>query len=438
LITVSLAAVLGVAGIVSPIVQRRELRPEHVASATFVVLVAGIVLTGVTAFFAIFLGPAIFGTTTSDLLMLSSAAWFIAALGATSQAMLQRELRFRVGSGIEAIAATIGVVVSLTAAIAGLEGGALVLGALALLATTSILSFAAARPPFPLPTRRGLSEIYRFASTVTTSSLVFLTYRNADYAILGARSTPAQVGLYWRAYQLGVAYQAKVSNVMLRVSFPILSRAETIDEMRRLRVRIVRTHATVLVPTLATFVGVAPVLVPWLFGPSWESAVEPAQIMAIAGIADAITAGVGPLMLALGRPRELLVWNVVQLVAFVLLVFALAPHGTSALAVGVAGFGVFNVVAIQAGLLRPYAGLSFRQLWRDIRAGCAAGAAVAVTTVATRVVLDGNVPDLVLLTVLGLVATASAVGVLRIGFRAELADVARIVRRAPQPVEPSE
>lgn len=429
LISVSVASVLGTAGVVSPLVQRKELLPLHVASTTFLVLAAGTVMTWVTIAFAILVAPAIFDQEMSDLLAISALAWILVALGATSQALLQRELRFRLAAAIEAAAAGVGVVVSVATAAAGLEGGALVLGALALVATTSVLSVVAAPPPIPLPSRRGISDVYRFSSAATGSSLVYLAYRNVDYAILGAQASPAQVGLYWRAYQLGVAYQGKISRVMLRVSLPIFSRATTLGELQRLRVRIVRTHATLLVPMLATFVGVAPVLVPWLFGPSWEPAVVPAQIMAVAGMADAVTTGVGPLMIALGRPKELLVWNGVQLATFTGVVLVLAPHGTTTLAIGVAAFGIFNVIAIQLALLRPYAGLPVRRLWLDVRAGCAAGLAALAATVGLRLALDDALPDVLLLLVLGVSALAAIVAVLLLGFPEEADDVQRVLGR---------
>jgi O-antigen/teichoic acid export membrane protein len=438
LISVSLAAVLGTVGVVSPLVQRRDLLRQHIASATFLVLAAGVVMTCATAGLAFLVGQALFGERTSDLLALASLAWILVAVGATSQAILHRDLRFRQVAGIEATSAVVGVVVSLTSAIAGIEGGALVLGGLALVATTSVLSLAASPPPFPVPSRAGISDIYRFASAATGSSLVFLTYRNIDYAILGAQASPAQVGLYWRAYQLGVSYQGKISRVMLRVSLPIYSRATSLEELQRLRVRIVRTHATVLLPLLGTFIGVAPVLVPWLFGSAWEPAVVPAQIMAVAGMADAVTTGVGPLMIALGRPRALLIWNVVQLVAFTAIVLVLAPRGTTTLATGVAVFGVFNAFAIQFGLLRPYAGLPLRQLVADTSAGVAAALAAIAATVSARELLEGSLPDIAVLAILGAVALLAVAVVLRVAFPEQANDVLRILgrgRRRPRPVD---
>ena len=66
---------------------------------------------------------------------------------------------------------------------------------------------------------------------------------NVDYLVLTARLSPAAVGYYWRGYMLGVTYPSKISNIMLSIALPLYSRAPDHDEMRRLRLRVMATHA---------------------------------------------------------------------------------------------------------------------------------------------------------------------------------------------------
>ena len=161
-------------------------------------------------------------------------------------------------------------------------------------------------------------------------------YGNVDYLILGAKLSPAQVGFYYRAYTLGVQYETKISDIIARLAFPVYSRTENADHMRAVRSRVVRINATVIYPILALFIAVAPELVPWLFGPRWEPAVLPAQILAVAGMARMINNGTPPLLLAAGRPRTLL--GVQPLPAGVLAAAVLiaAPYGLIAVCVAVA------------------------------------------------------------------------------------------------------
>ena len=200
-------------------------------------------------------------------------------------------------------------------ALAGIDAKALVLGGLSATVCLTAVAVVAAPNAAPRPTAAGIAAVGTFSASVTASSFVYSLFRNVDYWILGARLGPVSVGYYWRAYQLGVDYQSKISQIMLRVAFPVYTRVESLDELRRLRRKIVRTHAVVIIPLMAFFIGTAPVLIPWVFGAAWQPAVRPAQIIAVAGIAYSIATGTGPLMVAVGKPHALLVWSVCELVA---------------------------------------------------------------------------------------------------------------------------
>lgn len=430
LIVVALAAALGTAGLVAPLVQRRDLSQGHIGSAFFLALASGGVLTLLTALFAWLVAASIFDESTARLILLASPVWSLAGAGVASQALLQRRLAFRRQAAIEGVAVTSSVAVALGAALAGLDGEALVAAALTLIGLTNLLSLVSAPPGSPKPSRRETGEICRFAAPVAASSLAYLGYRNVDYAILAVRGTPAQVGFYWRAFQLGVAYQGKISRVMLRISLPLYSRASGVAELRRMRMRIVRTHATILIPVLATFVGVAPLLIPWLFGETWEPTVAPAQILAVAGMADAVMTGTGPLMVAIGRPGALTWWNLGQLAVYALMVVILAPHGVVVLAVGVGLFGIASTVAMHGFLVRRYLGLSYRQLLLDVRAGIVTGAVVLAGTSSLREAVERvDLVEPVAIVLLCLAATALALATVRTFFKAEWEDVTAIVRR---------
>ena len=429
LIVVALAIILGPAGLTAVLVQRRELERAHVEAAAFLSIVTGATLTLLTFAFAATAGVSLFGSEIARLLEIAAPAWLISSLGAVSQAMLQRALDFPRIAVLESVSVLLGTGTGIALAVAGLDAGALVAGGLVSASVGTALAVAWWRPPAPRPGRRALAEVSSFAAPVALSSLVYSTFRNIDYAILGVRLSAAQVGYYYRAYQLGVDYQSKLSQIMLRVSFPVYSRAEGLEELRRLRRRIVRTHATAIIPLLAAFVAMAPVGVPWVFGAAWEPAVVPAQIMAGAGIAYAVATGTGPLMIAIGRPGALLTWSVCELLLYAALIVLLAPHGLTAVSIGVAAFATGSLLVIQAFLLRPYAGIPMRQLWDDVSPGLITGAGVLATAAPARGALEGRMPTILLLAVLTSLATVVAAALLRLVFPAVWGDFISIFRR---------
>lgn len=424
---VALAVVLGPAGITAVIVQRRALEDEQVRGAASLAAAAGVLLTGLTLLVGVTVGQSAFGHESARLLAIAAPAWLIAAVSAAPHAILLRELRFGRVALAEGLTSIAGAAVAVVLAALDVGPESLVIGALAGLAAGAAVAVGSAGLVLPWGTTRGVAGVARFAASVTFSSLVYSVFRNVDYIILSGRIPSKDVGLYWRAYQLGVDYQSKISQIMLRVSFPIYSRADSLEELRMIRQRIVRTHAAVIIPLLATFVAVAPIAIPWLFGNVWEPAVRPAQIMAGAGMAYAVATGTGPLMVSVGKPGALVRWSLFELVSYAVLIYALADRGLVVIATGVAVFAVLSLIAIQLVLLRPYVGVSVGDLWGDVLPGVAAGIGVLATVTPLRLALEGALPTFVVLVLLAIVALAAALAVLW-SFRSTWEDLASIVR----------
>lgn len=428
LTVVALTALLGTAGCTAPLVQRRELTDRLVGAGVVLCVSLAGVLTLATAGASVVIVAPVFGGRTAELVLLAAPAWLLAAAGAPSVALLQRALRFRALAVVESLAA---VLASLTAVVYSLVGAgdtALVVGGLVLIASTALAALFAAPPGTARTDGKTLRETVGFAAPLAASSLVYIGYRNVDYLIVGAQTSPTQLGYYWRAFQLAVVYQSKISNIMQRVSLPVFARSRSREELRALHDRMVRTHASVLVPLLAAFIAAAPVAVPWVFGSAWTPAVAPAQIMAVAGMSEAIMAGIGPLMVSIGRPGVLLRFNLAAFALYAVTIYALVPFGLEAVAVGVASFGVLVVIGFQLFVRRPFVGLTWRDLWLETRAGIVTGVGVLATGTAVRESLEAlDTPAAALLGLVGAAVLVVYIGLLRSLFPGELDSLRRIL-----------
>ena len=139
---------------------------------------------------------------------------------------------------------------------------------------------------------------------------------------------------------------------MLRLAFPIYSRMSDLDAIRRMRARIVRVHASVLFPLLMLLAAIAPVLIPFLYGDRWSPAVVPTQILAIAGLAAVVGTGGGPLLMAVGKPRWLVIINLVAFSFFAVVVYLTTPLGVVWVSLSVAAYQVTVTLAVQILLER--------------------------------------------------------------------------------------
>jgi O-antigen/teichoic acid export membrane protein len=377
----------------SALVQRRTLERGHVQAAAMLALAVGVVLTLMTLLVVPFATTPLFGERTTELFQLCSPTFTIAAVGIIPLAMLERQLDFRRISMIEIATVLVAAVTSVTLAVLGLDAEAYILGMVAGMAVWAVLLVIFGPAVLPRWRPRQMREVAGFALPAGLAGTAMVGYGNVDYIILGATFSPAQVGYYYRAYTLGVQYQHKISSIIARIAFPVYSRTESLDHMRAVRARVMRINAAAIFPMLALFIAVASELIPWVFGERWEPAVLPAQILAVAGMARMINNGTPPLMLAAGRPRALLVFNIYRVAALAGAVFLAVPLGLTAVCVAVAIYQVVTLVGSYRLMLGRLVGVTLRQLALDLGPAIAAsGILIAVAFPLAHALSTGGVP----------------------------------------------
>jgi lipopolysaccharide exporter len=366
LIFVPLSVILTYEGFGSALVQRKVVEQAHLEAATLTSLVTGIVLTVLTYTAGPIIATAIFNAEIAKLIQLVSPVFALAGIGTVPRAHLSRRLDFRLISVIETVSLVLGAFLSVGLAALGLGAEAIVLGGVAATGLASLALVIVAPPARPRWRGRELAEIVRFGGPASAAGVLHVAITNVDYAVLAARLSAGQVGIYWRAFQLGVLYQDKISGIMLRLAFPIYSRTRNLKEMKRLHERATRIHGAVVVPLLAVLIVTAPELVPLVFGNAWRPAVAPAQVLAVAGMIAAILTGYPQVMLAAGRPRPLMVFNCFVLVLYALAVFFTAKHGLVTVATAVVGVHVVMLVTVYVILFRGVLGLPIGRLVSDL------------------------------------------------------------------------
>jgi PST family polysaccharide transporter/lipopolysaccharide exporter len=430
LILVPLSAIITFEGFASALVQRKQIEPEHMETAMLASLVAGVGLSVLTFLLAPLVAVPLFGERTSDLIQLASPLFLLAGICAVSRSLLWRELKFRSMSLIESGSIMVGAVAAVVLAALGLEGEAIVIGALVTGLAAIVMLLAVEPPPRPRWHGPQLRQIVGFGAPASGAGLLHVAITNVDYTILAARISSAQVGLYWRAFQLGVVYQDKISGIMLRLAFPIYSRTRSLKEMGSLHERATRVHGAVVVPLLAILIVVSPVLIPWLFGSRWEPSVLPTQILAVAGMIAAILTGFAQVLLAAGHPRELMRFNVVLLAVYAAVVMATASQGIVTVAIAVVGVYVLQLVTVYAVLFRRIVGIPVGRMVGDLAPAVLGGVAVLAAGFPIAHLLEGAGTSPVLI-----VAAVSALGlllhcaILRLCFPAVWHDLFSLVRR---------
>jgi O-antigen/teichoic acid export membrane protein len=434
LIFLSLAGILTFEGFASALVQRETIDDDDRRAAMLMGIVGGALLSGLLFALTGPLWRPLFGARTASLIELISPILFIAALGGVSRAELWRKLDFRATSLIDTSSVVGGYVVAVTLAAVGLGAKAIVIGALAQTALSSTLLLAVAPAPLPRWSRQAQRQIAGFGLPAALAGLIEVLFRNIDYAILAARLSATTTGIYYRAFNIGVVYQDKLSGVMVQVAYPVYSRTTDRDELRAMHERAARVHAAIIFPFLVSLMVLAPVLVPFVFGAAWAPSVRPTQILALAGMFAAILTGYSQIMLAIGKPRPLMWFNVGRLIIYAGAVTLASGHGLVAVACAVVAAYLVILLGAYRILLHRYIGITLGRLIPELGPAVTGCLALAAVTVPLTHVLTGVLPRPLLIALVGTSGLIVYALVLRLGFKAAWTDLRMLVVRVLGPL----
>lgn len=128
-------------------------------------------------------------------------------------------------------------------------------------------------------------ELFGFGSKLMLSGLIDTVYKNIYYLIIGKFYSAAQLGFYTRADQFKTIFSSNLTNVVQRVSFPVLSSIQ--NEPERLREAYRKVIRTTMLVTFACMLGMAAIarsMILILIGEKWLPAVIYLQIMCFSGM----------------------------------------------------------------------------------------------------------------------------------------------------------
>lgn len=371
-----IASILTFEGFGSALVQSRRPVLIDYRTAMSMSLICGMASTLIAIGAADTAGSSILGAQVAHLIVLASPTFLIASTTCVSRAQMMRDLAFSRMSRNDVLATVASTASVIGLAAIGLGARALVYGALILSVVDMLLQFSYVLPPRPGWSRDAARRIFGFGSYASLTGVLSTLLNNVDYLILGAFFPARLVGIYYRSFAFGVQYQGKLTYVLMRMAFPLMSRAKDNAEMRRVRERVVEFNAMTALPFLGLLIVLAPTAVPLLYGHRWHAAIVPTQILAVAGIATALNAGsLGP-ALALGRTRRLAAYMASSLLFYSIAIAAAAPFGLITVCISAATAHCLIMLACQRYLIDKVIGLPAKQIVLD------AGPATIATVVA--------------------------------------------------------
>lgn len=132
--------------------------------------------------------------------------------------------------------------------------------------------------------RESFTEMWSFGWKLLISGLIDTTWKEVHQVVVGKCYSPATLGLYTRANQFSQLFSSNLTQIIQRVSYPVLSSIQ--DDKNRLREAYRRVVKTTMLPTFVLMLGMAAVarpLILCLIGEKWLGCVGFLQIICIYG-----------------------------------------------------------------------------------------------------------------------------------------------------------
>jgi O-antigen/teichoic acid export membrane protein len=294
--------------------------------------------------------------------------------------------------------------------------------------------------------RAALADLLGLGAGLTLKRVINYAAANVDYAVIGRRLGPADLGYYTRAYGLITMPLHQFSRVIMSVLFPAFSRIQG-DDTRLIAgySKVVTATAIASFPFLAGLALVAPSFINVVYGEKWLPTVLPLTIMCVAGMMKSVSTFVGAIADAKGQVKREVKRQLIYLAVLVAGTIAGSRYGTAGVAVAVV-FASFLMLLMMQSFLGSLTGMRWRTylgaLWPAVAATLVMAAAVVAAQAGMgRFVERTSVAMLVVSTAVGMViyplallgGRFPAVVALRRELERDLAEVRRRRQGSPRP-----
>ena len=295
---------------------------------------------------------------------------FIIAVNSVQQAYVSRTMQFRKFF----FSTIIGTVVSAVAGIGMAYGG---YGVWALVAQNIILAVVNGivlwfmvkwRPELKFSFKR-LKTLYSYGWKIFVASMIKILYNDLRSLVIGKVYTAADLAFYNKAQSFPQLIDTNVEGTIDSVLFPAISKKQSsVDDMRAMLRRAIKTTSYVLMPLLAGLSAVAKPFIIILLTDKWAESIPLMQILAFSFIFAPVELENLQAIKAIGRSDVALKVEIIKKVAGVIILIVSIPFGVTAIAVGMVISTTLSAI-INAIPNKKLLGYTFKMQLADILPG---------------------------------------------------------------------
>ena len=270
-------------GVGPALVQRREVQKRHLTTGLTLSLLIGAFFAMLLILSAPYIAAFFQMPELTTILRVLSMIFVIDSFTLIGQALLQRNMKFRISSAIEVTAYAIGYgAVGITFGYLGWGVWALVMASLAQsLLLTVFLLFVQPFPKRPGFEKQAFRELMFFGGGFTIARIANFFATQGDNLVVGRMLGAQALGIYGRAYQFMVMPAGLFGNALDKALFPAMAIVQG-DQSRLARAYLTGASiiALIAIPVSFLIFFLAPEIVMVLLGPEWTAVILPLKILA--------------------------------------------------------------------------------------------------------------------------------------------------------------
>lgn len=290
-------------GLMSAIVQKKDVSDEALSSTFWISVGLGALLTAALAASAPLIAAFYSQPRLTPLVVFISTTFFIYAFGNVPYGLLTKRMNFKALAIIDSCAIGISGPIAIFLAFSGYGVWSLawyaVLSSIFMVVFTWIYARWVPHFLFGLQHMKGLLG---YGANLTGFSFVNYFAQNMDNLLVGRFLGSTALGFYNLAYNLLVLPTSNISDVVGRVMFPALSIIQHDKQLvRDAYVRANSYIAAVSFPVMTWVLVSAPQLIRVVYGPKWIPVIPLIQIFALAGIEQSMATNVWWIFTSQGR-----------------------------------------------------------------------------------------------------------------------------------------
>ena len=336
-IFIGLVLTLHELGFGAAIIQRKEINEEHLSTAFWGSLIAGIIFCLFTIISSPLVADFFQDERVQPILIVLSFVFVVGSFIVVPASLLSKNLEFKKIAYLEISTETIAGIIAILLAFSGFGVWSLVLRMLLgnLLYGVLLWIICPWRPSFIFKLDK-FKELFGFSVNVTGSRLINYGQINIDNLIVGKILGVSALGYYALAYRLITLPLKRVSMVIIKVTFPTFSIIqEDNKQIRKGYLKVLRYISLITFPALSGLFVVAPEFILIFLGEKWLPVILPLQILCIAGAIRSIVDTSNVILLSKGRPDIQLKWDILTFVLLTIAVLIGVDYGIVGVAVGV-------------------------------------------------------------------------------------------------------